>query len=127
MGKPRVTFVSKEKEMENIMVMALTLLTVAFALSAHTAYRWRKMALDLKAFVENPNVKAVDKQQEYKDTFEAQINALDEERRQINVALTDAFDYLYDNGPFEANHNAGLMQVRNVLLRALQISTHGRG
>lgn len=113
--------------MESITTVALTLLVVATALSAHTAYKWRKLALELKAFVENPNVQAVDKQQEYKDTFEAQINALDEERRQINVALTEAFDYLNDNGPFEANHNSGLMQVRNVLLRALQISTHGRG
>jgi hypothetical protein len=113
--------------MENWTVVLLTLLGVATALSAHLAYHWRKIAIDYREFFDNPNVQQVDKQAEYKDTYEAQINALDEERRQIQVALTEAFDYLNDNGPFGDNHQAGLMQVRNVLLRAISISTHGRG
>jgi hypothetical protein len=113
--------------METVMTIAASIAVCIAAFCAWQWQLWRKNALSAQAFIDNPNVQAVDKQQQYKDTFEAQINALDEERRQINVAMTEAFDFLNDNGPFEANHNAGLMQVRNVLLRALQISTHGRG
>lgn len=86
-------------------------------------YAWRKTALSAM----QPRETAVTAEAQYKDSYEAAVNALDEERRQINVAMTEAFDYLNDNGPFGDNHQAGLMQVRNVLLRALQISTHGRG
>ena len=89
--------------------------------------KWRDRAIKLQAFIENPNVQQVDKDKQYKESYEAMVNALSEERRQQMVAMTEAFDYLNDNGPFEANHNAGLMQVRNVLLRAIQISTYGRG
>jgi hypothetical protein len=114
-----------DKEM--IITVIITLYGVGAMFCASQWYLWRKRAMSLKAFIENPNVEAVDKQAEYKDSFEAQINALDEERRQIQVALLEAFDYLNDNGPFEEGKQTGLMQVRNVLMRAIQISTHGRG
>jgi len=110
--------------METITIVAMTLLVVATALSAHTAYQWRKLALDYKSFIENPNVQQVDKQQEYKDTFEAQINALDEERRQISVAMNEVYDVLDEEA--QKSDDPRLMQARNVLLRAIAISTYGR-
>lgn len=53
-------------------------------------------------------------------------NNLDDERKVQHDAMNGAFDYLNDNGPFGTN-DIGLMQVRNVLLHAIQNSTYGRG
>ncbi len=111
--------------MENVTTVLITLLIVATALSTHLARQWRKQALAYKAFIDNPNVKAVDKEAEYKDTFEAQLNALDTERREINEAMLEVFDYLNDERPF-GSHQEGLDQCRNKLMRAIQNSTHGR-
>ena len=54
------------------------------------------------------------------------FNNLDKEREQQNNAMNEAFDYINDNGPFGSN-DIGLMQVRNVLLHAIQNGTYGRG
>jgi hypothetical protein len=40
--------------------------------------------------------------------------------------MMEAFDYINDNGPF-GTHDIGLMQVKGVLIRAIQTSTYGRG
>lgn len=109
-----------------IMALILGLVISITCFAGYQWYCWRKSALSAKAFIENPNVTAVDKEQQYKESYEAMVNALDEERRQQLVAMTEAFDYLNENGPFADSHHTGLMQVRNVLLRAIQISTHGR-
>lgn len=107
------------------LVIGLTSSIAGFALWQW--YSWRKSALSAQAFIENPNVKLVDKEQEYQSSYEAMVNALDEERRLQLLAMNEAFDFLNDNGPFPDSCNTGLMQVRNVLLRAIQINTHGRG
>ena len=112
--------------MENLIAVmyGITVATAVFAI--HSWYKWRQLAMRMMEGKRAQSQEPDTKEPEYKDSFEAQINALDDERRQIQVALTEAFDYLNDNGPFEENHNTGLMQVRNVLLRAISISTHGR-
>lgn len=114
--------------MNSVTIMALILgLVISIAgFAAYQWYAWRKSALSAQAFIENPNVKLVDKEQEYQSSYEAMLNALDEERRQQLVAMNEAFDYINDNGPFPDSCNTGLMQVRNVLLRAIQINTHGK-
>lgn len=109
--------------METVVVIWFTLMTVAAIGNGYFAYQWRKTALSYQAFINDPNVKVRDKEAEYKDSFEAQLNALDEERRRINVAVTEVFDFLNDNGPF-GSHDEQLKQCRNVLLTALQTSTY---
>jgi hypothetical protein len=111
--------------MEIALSIMLTIVSCALVFAAWQWNLWRKSAQSAQEFINNPNVKAVDKQAEYKDTFEAQINALDEERRQINVAMTEVFDVLNDET--DKRDDPRLMQCRNILLRALNISTHGRG
>lgn len=112
--------------MDQLTTVVITLLSVAFALSAWQAYEWRKSALKMQAFIENPNVKAVDKQTEYKDSYEAMVNALEDERRDQHETMMEAFDYLNDHHPF-GSHNDGLMQIRNKLMASIQLSTYGRG
>lgn len=112
--------------MEQVTTVAITLLCVAFALSTWQAYEWRKRAMSLKAFVENPNVQAVDKQAAYKDSYEAKVNALEDERRDQHETMMEAFDYLNEHQPF-GSHNDGLMQIRNKLMTSIQTSTYGRG
>ena len=84
---------------------------------------WRKAALSGQG--PSPQDRE-DKDQQYKDSYEALVNSLDEERRQQQVAMTEAFDFINDNGPF-GSHDEGLKQVRNVLLYAIQNSSYGRG
>lgn len=54
------------------------------------------------------------------------MNNFDDERRIQHEAMMEAFDYINDNGPF-GTHDIGLMQVKGVLIRAIQTSTYGRG
>lgn len=112
--------------METILTV---LFTLAFVLAAYAHYQWwawRNVALRQEAFINNPNVKAKDKEAEYKDSYEATINALSDERRAQHEAMTEVFDYLNDSQPF-GSHNEGLMQCRNLLLKVIQSSTYGRG
>lgn len=51
---------------------------------------------------------------------------LDDERKLSHDAMMNAFDYLNDNQPF-GQFDIGLMEVRKVLLHAIQNSTYGRG
>ncbi len=87
--------------------------------------KWKGAALKYKAFIENPNVKARDKETEYKNTYQAKLNALDNERRNQLETMTEVFDFINDNAPF-SSHQEGLMQCRNRLLVAIQNSTYGR-
>ncbi len=50
------------------------------------------------------------------------VDSLYEERRIINEALLEVFDYLNDQAPF-GSHQEGLTMCRNKLLDALQAST----
>jgi hypothetical protein len=40
--------------------------------------------------------------------------------------MMEAFEYINTKGPF-GTHDIGLMQVKNVLIHAIQNSTYGRG
>lgn len=111
--------------MEIILSVMLTIVSCTSVFCAWQWSLWRKNAMEMKAFIDNPNVQAVDKQQAYKDTFEAQINALSEERRQIDEAMNEVFDVLDEEA--QESDDPRLMQARNVLVRAIQISTYGRG
>jgi len=110
--------------MENLIAVMYGITVAVAAFAIHSWYKWRQLAMQMMkgnkgAQSQEPDTKA----EAYKDSFEAQINALDEERRQINVALNEGFDYLNDNpNPSNPQHQ----QVRNVLMRAISISTHGR-
>jgi hypothetical protein len=97
-------------------------MTVVAAFFGWQWWAWRKAAMELRAFIENPNVTAVDRQQEYKHSYEAMVNALSDERRAQHEAMMQVFDYLNDNKPF-GSHQEGLNQCRNVLLTAIQNST----
>ena len=104
----------------------------ALAILAGTSYQWRKaaqlwekQAKELEAFINDPNVKLREKQLEYKDTYEAQVNALSEERRQIDVAMNEVFDVLNEYALVLSEPR--LMQCRNILLKAISVSTYGRG
>ena len=103
--------------------IAITLLTVAACLMAWIAHRWRQRALSAEAFINNPNVKARDKEIEYKDSYERLVNALEDERRQQHEAIIEVFDYLNSRD----NNETQLQQCRNVLLVAIQNSSYGRG
>jgi hypothetical protein len=100
---------------------------IAWGIAMSQWFVWRKRAHHLRAFIENPNVKAVDKEAEYKDSYEAKINALEDERREQHEAMLEVFDVLNDlpsnpdRWPVEQ-----IQQSRNVLLRAIQNSTYGR-
>lgn len=107
-----------------ITAVLFTLMACGLLYAGNQWHLWRKRALQLQAFVENPNVQARDKEAEYKDSYEAMKNALDEERRQQHVAMNEVFDVL--NEEAHESDNPRLMQCRNVLLKALQISTYGR-
>lgn len=111
--------------METLDTVGFTLLFVAWLFTTWQAYEWRKRAQSAEAFINNPNVKAVDKETAYKDSFEAKVNALEDERRDQHETLMEAFDYLNDHQPF-GSHNDGLMQIRNKLMTSIQLSTYGR-
>ena len=106
-----------------IVAVTFTVLVCALLFVGNQYYQWRKIARRQQEFINTPNVHVPDKEQEYKDTFEARLNALDEERRQIHTAVEEVFDLLCD----KAGDDVALQQCRNVLLKALQISTYGRG
>ena len=111
------------------------LYVAALVILASTTYQWRKAALmwrdqarELEAFIKDPNVKAVDKQTEYKDSYEAMVNALSEERRRNHEAMVAVFDVLNElpNNPDRVNLQQ-IMQAKNVLIYAIQHDTFGRG
>ena len=120
--KPRVTF-NKEKENGNNNIgstiwhvcISSRLRDLAMKHGARTALSRRRGS--------DPGPERED---ESKREYERLVNALDDERRAQQEALTEAFDYLNDNQPF-GSHNEGLMQVRNMLMRTIQLSTYGRG
>lgn len=51
---------------------------------------------------------------------------LEDERKLQHEAMNTAFDFLNEQQPF-GSHNDGLMEIRNVLLHAIQNSSYGRG
>lgn len=51
---------------------------------------------------------------------------LEDERKLQHEAMNTAFDYLNEHHPF-GSHDDGLMEIRAVLLHAIQNSTYGRG
>lgn len=87
--------------------------------------KWRDRAIKLQAFIENPNVQQVDKDKQYKESYEAKVNALEGERQEQHDTLLEVFSFLNDNQPFTSHHE-GLMQCRNKLMRTLQNSSFGR-
>ncbi len=111
--------------------LAQLIYVIALAVCMAATYTWRKAALtwkqqakQLEDFIKDPNVAVRDKETEYKNSYEAMVNALDEERRQQHVAMNEVFDVLNDEA--QETDDPRLMQCRNILLRAIQISTYGR-
>lgn len=88
------------------------------------ALSWKEDAERLEAFIKDPRITPRDKEKDYRETFEHRLNALNEERRQIHVAINEVFDVL--NEEAQETDDVRLMQCRNILLRAITISTYGR-
>jgi len=100
-------------------------MTLVAAFCGWQWYAWRQTAMKMQEFIENPNntpVSQESKEKAYKDSYEAMLNALSDERRQQKDAMMEVFDFLNDNRPF-GSHQEGLAQCRNILLRAIQNST----
>lgn len=113
--------------MEIAITVAITMLTMGVCFMAYLAYRWRERALEVEAFVKDPNVTVRDKETEYKDSYEAKVNALEDERRVIHETLMEVFDVLNElpSNPDRINLPQ-LMQARAKLLTTIQISSYGR-
>ena len=79
-------------------------------------YQWRKAAIHWRTLVESVE----NNTQPAKDM----MNALEDERRLHHSAMMESFEWINENGDRE---NTGLMQVKNILLHAIQNSTYGRG
>jgi hypothetical protein len=107
--------------MDIVFGIILSLLSCAAMFCGWQWYAWRKSALSAM----QPRDTAVTAETQYKDSYQAAINALDEERRQIDVAMNEVFDVL--NEEAHETDDPRMMQCRNILLRAIQISTYGRG
>ncbi len=103
--------------METINIINIILCGVA-GLALSQWYTWRMRAL-YQHRQTTASKAQVDRAQQI-------ANNLDDERRVQHEAMMEAFDYINDNGPFGTN-DIGLMQVKGVLLRAIQTSTYGRG
>lgn len=117
--------------MESIFASITTFLVIIAAFACYQWYEWRQRAMKMQAFIQDPNVKQVDKQAEYKESYEAKLNALSGERQQQHEAMNEVFDFINDNysdrdHPLKDPRVPGLMQCRNVLLKAIADSTYGR-
>jgi hypothetical protein len=118
----------RRRKVEIAITIVITALTGLLVLAIHEMQGWKKLARKYKAFIDNPNVKVRDKEAEYKDSYEAKVNALEDERREQHEAIMQTFEVLNSlpsnptSWPVEQ-----LRQCRNVLLTAIQHSTYGRG
>lgn len=112
--------------MENLIAVmyGITVATAVFAI--HSWYKWRQLAMQMLEGKRAQSQEPEDREDASKREYERLLNALENERRTQHEAMLEAFEFLNKNTPF-ASHHQGLMQVRNMLMRTIQVSTYGRG
>lgn len=99
----------------------LFVLLIAVGAAAYALSQWQ--IWKRRAIAEHQTVNALKGQVNRSHTI---LDNLEDERKLQHDAMMESFDFLNDNQPF-GSRNEGLMQVKNVLLHAIQNSTYGRG
>lgn len=107
--------------MENLLSQLTIMSMVVAAFSTWQWRMWRKTALSQRATQQEP----AERETQYQESYQAKLNALEDERRDQLETMTEVFDFLNDQSPF-GSHQEGLMQCRNKLLTSIQTNTFGR-